>query len=176
LGGDSLRGHVSPHPPSLVQRRAGHLWAQPIAVDRAGLRCRGGPLNENENEPIPEPSMPDCPPELGPVACQEWDRLVAQSAPLRILTHLDRAALASSCAAYSLGLKRSKPRRDMENGEIAIARRAQQKELQSWMRVARKLAAACCTDSSRREISTQRPTSERRYCSPLEFVSDLDIA
>jgi P27 family predicted phage terminase small subunit len=56
----------------------------------------------NENEPKPEPSVPDCPPELGPVARQEWDRLVAQLAPLRILTQLDRAALASYCAAYSL--------------------------------------------------------------------------
>jgi phage terminase small subunit len=32
----------------------------------------------NENEPKPEPSVPDCPSELGPVARQEWDRLVAQ--------------------------------------------------------------------------------------------------
>jgi P27 family predicted phage terminase small subunit len=56
----------------------------------------------NENEPMPEAAIPDCPPELGPVARQEWDRLVAQLAPLRMMTHLDRAALASYCVAYAL--------------------------------------------------------------------------
>lgn len=56
----------------------------------------------NKDEPTPEAAVPDCPPELGPVAKQEWDRLVAQLVPLRILTHLDRAALASYCSAYSL--------------------------------------------------------------------------
>jgi P27 family predicted phage terminase small subunit len=56
----------------------------------------------NNNEPNPEAVMPDCPPELGPVAKQEWDRLAAQLGPLRMMTHLDRAALASYCAAYAL--------------------------------------------------------------------------
>jgi P27 family predicted phage terminase small subunit len=56
----------------------------------------------NEDEPRPEAAIPDCPPELGPVAKQEWDRLVEQLAPLRMITHLDRAALASYCAAYAL--------------------------------------------------------------------------
>lgn len=64
-----------------------------------------GKRRMNENEPKPEISIPDCPVELGPVARQEWDRLVDQLAPLRILTHLDRAALAQYCAAYSLWLE-----------------------------------------------------------------------
>jgi P27 family predicted phage terminase small subunit len=56
----------------------------------------------NEREPEPEPSVPDCPPELGPVARREWDRLVGELSKLRILTNLDRAALASYCGAYGL--------------------------------------------------------------------------
>lgn len=56
----------------------------------------------NENEPMPETIPPECPPELGPVARQEWERMVAQLIPLRILTPLDRAALASYCAAYAM--------------------------------------------------------------------------
>jgi phage terminase small subunit len=39
---------------------------------------------------------------LGPVARREWDRLTAELAPLRILTHLDRAALAAYCGAYAM--------------------------------------------------------------------------
>ena len=56
----------------------------------------------NQDEPRPEPAVPDCPPELGPVARREWERMVGELGPLRILTHLDRAALAAYCAAYAL--------------------------------------------------------------------------
>jgi P27 family predicted phage terminase small subunit len=40
--------------------------------------------------------------ELGPLAKQEWDRLVGELATLRLLTNLDRAALAAYCGAYAL--------------------------------------------------------------------------
>ena len=56
----------------------------------------------NANEPRPEAATPECPVELGPVARREWDRMVGELAPLRILTHLDRAALAAYCGAYAL--------------------------------------------------------------------------
>lgn len=56
----------------------------------------------NADEPRPEAAIPECPAELGEVARQEWGRLVAQLEPLRMITHLDRAALASYCAAYAL--------------------------------------------------------------------------
>jgi phage terminase small subunit len=55
----------------------------------------------NANEPRPEVAIPDCPVELGEVARREWDRMAPQLASLRILTHLDRAALAAYCGAYS---------------------------------------------------------------------------
>ena len=54
------------------------------------------------NEPRPEAVVPDCPPELGPVARREWDRLAGELAPLRLLTNLDRSALAAYCGAYAL--------------------------------------------------------------------------
>jgi P27 family predicted phage terminase small subunit len=56
----------------------------------------------NENEPTPDVAIPDCPAELSPVAKREWDRLVVKLGKLRILTHLDRAALAAYCGAYAL--------------------------------------------------------------------------
>jgi P27 family predicted phage terminase small subunit len=56
----------------------------------------------NENEPRPESSVPDCPVELGPVAQQEWSRLVGELSDLKLLTNLDRAALAAYCGAYAL--------------------------------------------------------------------------
>lgn len=56
----------------------------------------------NMDEPKPEPMVPDCPPELGSVAQKEWHRLAAELGKLRILTQLDRAALAAYCGAYAL--------------------------------------------------------------------------
>jgi P27 family predicted phage terminase small subunit len=56
----------------------------------------------NVNEPSPQASVPECPAELGPVAHREWDRLVGELAVLKLLTNLDRAALAAYCGSYSL--------------------------------------------------------------------------
>lgn len=56
----------------------------------------------NKNEPRPEPVPPDCPPELGPSAQREWNRLVGELSKLNLITNLDRAALASYCGAYAL--------------------------------------------------------------------------
>jgi P27 family predicted phage terminase small subunit len=56
----------------------------------------------NLDEPRPEPAIPDCPPELNPAARREWDRLVGELGKLRVLTGLDRAALAAYCGAYAL--------------------------------------------------------------------------
>jgi P27 family predicted phage terminase small subunit len=56
----------------------------------------------NQREPRPEVSVPECPTELGPVARREWDRLAGELSTLRLLTNLDRAALAAYCGAYAL--------------------------------------------------------------------------
>jgi P27 family predicted phage terminase small subunit len=56
----------------------------------------------NQHEPKPEPMVPDCPTELGPVARREWDRLAGELGKLKLLTSLDRAALAAYCGAYAL--------------------------------------------------------------------------
>jgi P27 family predicted phage terminase small subunit len=56
----------------------------------------------NRNEPVPETAIPECPPELSDGARREWDRLIGELSKLRLLTHLDRAALATYCSAYAL--------------------------------------------------------------------------
>jgi P27 family predicted phage terminase small subunit len=56
----------------------------------------------NMDEPRPEAVIPDCPLELGPVAKREWDRLAGDLTTLRLLTSLDRAALAAYCGAYAM--------------------------------------------------------------------------
>jgi P27 family predicted phage terminase small subunit len=61
-----------------------------------------GKRTPNAHEPRPEPIVPECPAELGPVARREWDRLAVELSALRILTNLDRAALAAYCGAYAM--------------------------------------------------------------------------
>lgn len=56
----------------------------------------------NGHEPKPEVTVPECPPELSPLARKEWDRLAGELGALRMLTNLDRGALAAYCSAYAL--------------------------------------------------------------------------
>ena len=43
----------------------------------------------------------ECPPELGPVARQEWDRIVGELTPMGVLSSVDRGPLALYCAEYA---------------------------------------------------------------------------
>jgi P27 family predicted phage terminase small subunit len=56
----------------------------------------------NHDEPKPTPAIPESPLELSPTAKVEWDRLVGELVALKMLTNLDRAALAAYCEAYAL--------------------------------------------------------------------------
>ena len=56
----------------------------------------------NDHEPRPEPAIPDCPPQLGPLAREEWNRLTTELSSLGMITALDRSALATYCNAYGL--------------------------------------------------------------------------
>lgn len=58
---------------------------------------KGGP---NPGEASSQRRAPTCPSHLCPPAKAEWKRLATQLTVLRILTELDRAALAAYCQAY----------------------------------------------------------------------------
>lgn len=75
---------------------------RPIPTRLKMLTGNPGKRPLNGDEPRPDENIPECPPELGPVARAEWDRLVGELAALRLLTNLDRAALAAYCGAYAL--------------------------------------------------------------------------
>jgi len=44
----------------------------------------------------------ECPPELGHLARQEWDRIVGELTQLGVLSSFDRGPLAAYCTAYAL--------------------------------------------------------------------------
>ena len=75
---------------------------RPVPTRMKVLTGNPGKRPLNEHEPQPEPTIPDCPPQLGPIAREEWDRLIGELASLRMVTALDRSALAAYCNAYGL--------------------------------------------------------------------------
>lgn len=54
-----------------------------------------------KNEPKPPVEVPSCPTWLHPEAKREWRRIVKVLEPLKLITHADRAALATYCEAYA---------------------------------------------------------------------------
>lgn len=55
----------------------------------------------NKAEPKPAAKIPDCPPFLDANARAEWERIVPELARLKLLTLVDRAALAAYCVNWS---------------------------------------------------------------------------
>src|SRR4030088_770570 len=64
------------------------------------------PLNQTEPRPTPVP--PDRPTDLREVAQRECNRLAGELASLKLLTNLDRAALAAYCGSYALWAEATK--------------------------------------------------------------------
>lgn len=58
------------------------------------------PHRLNPDEPQPKLACPDAPAHLTDAARIEWDRVVEELVTLKILTRLDRGALAAYCQAY----------------------------------------------------------------------------
>lgn len=54
----------------------------------------------NQNEPMPQNSLPSCPRHLNTLARKEWHRMAPLLHQLGLLTEIDRAALAGYCQAY----------------------------------------------------------------------------
>src|SRR4051812_29469083 len=56
----------------------------------------------NENEPQPEPILLDPPPQLQGAALEEWHAMAAELHKLRLLSKIDRAALAAYCQSWAI--------------------------------------------------------------------------
>jgi P27 family predicted phage terminase small subunit len=134
----------------------------------------------NSTEPKPEIAVPECPVELGPVARREWDRLAVELAPLRMLTHLDRAALAAYCGAYAMWAEateaiqkfgtmvKSPTGYPVQSPYVSIANR----QAEIMMRIASEFGF---TPASRSRISTPAP-DERTLFDLAEPTSRNDNA
>lgn len=75
---------------------------KPVPTHLKAITGNAGKRPLNNEEPRPELNVPKCAIQLGPIARTEWDRLSTDLVTLRLLTNLDRAALAAYCGAYAL--------------------------------------------------------------------------
>src|SRR5580693_6244304 len=55
-----------------------------------------------KSEPVP---ILECPPELGPAAREEWQRIVAELIAKGVLSRFDRGPLAAYCTAFALAME-----------------------------------------------------------------------
>jgi P27 family predicted phage terminase small subunit len=122
----------------------------------------------NTSEPRPDVAIPDCPPELGPVARREWDRLAGDLVGLRMLTNLDRAALAAYCGAYAMwaeateaiqkygAMVKSPSGYPVQSPYVSIANR----QAEIMMRIASEFGF---TPASRSRISTPLPNERTLF-------------
>ena len=55
----------------------------------------------NQNEPIPDPGIPECPPDLTDAAKDEWAYIAPELEKMGVLTRADRAALVCYCESYA---------------------------------------------------------------------------
>jgi P27 family predicted phage terminase small subunit len=72
---------------------------EPKAQKKTSGNSESRELAKDEPKAVP---IVECPPELGPVARQEWDRVAGALTAVGRLTVFDRAALAAYCNAYAL--------------------------------------------------------------------------
>src|SRR5437764_15483626 len=101
----TLRHDVSASAPAIWQTRIERFamrGRRPKPTRLKMLTGNPGKRPLNGNEPRPAAAVPECPAELGTLARTEWNRLVGELAALRLLTNLDRAALAAYSGAYAL--------------------------------------------------------------------------
>jgi P27 family predicted phage terminase small subunit len=134
----------------------------------------------NHNEPRPAFEIPECPPELGPAAKREWERLVGELASLRLLTNLDRGALAAYCGAYALwaeamqaiqqygAMVKSPSGYPIQSPYVAIANR----QAEITMKIAAEFGF---TPASRSRIATPSP-AEPTLFDPVEDGADNDAS
>ena len=73
---------------------------KPLPTAVKELRGNPGKRPLNSREPRARVKAPTCPKHLGKTARAEWRRVVRELTAMRVLSEIDRAALAGYCVAY----------------------------------------------------------------------------
>lgn len=74
---------------------------KPLPTEMKKLEGNPGKRALNNKEPKPKSVIPECPPHLKGVARTEWKRITLELHALKIISNIDRAALAVCCTAWA---------------------------------------------------------------------------
>ena len=74
---------------------------KPLPTEMKKLEGNPGKRALNNKEPKPKSVIPQCPPHLKGTARTEWKRITQELYALKIITNIDRAALAVCCTAWA---------------------------------------------------------------------------
>lgn len=131
------------------------------------LRLRGTdrPDRVREDEPQPDVEAPKCPAWLGRQAKAEWKRVVPMLLECRVLTRLDRSALAAYCDAYQAwydaarAVKREGVTFESPNGHVCVRPEVSIRD-KSRDAMVKYLQQFGMSPSSRRRVAAIRPADE----------------
>ncbi len=119
----------------------------------------------NKQEPKPESAIPVCPPHLKGVARTEWTRLARELHEVKVITKLDRAALAVCCTAWADYVKACN--KCEKEGEVIISDKGGMYQ-NPWVAIKKRsmdqvqkfYAEFGMTPSSRARVHIDAPTEE----------------
>jgi P27 family predicted phage terminase small subunit len=150
---------------------------KPSAVK--ALEGNPGKRKLNKSEPKPMTGAPSCPDHIRGAAKFEWNRVVKELVALKIVTKIDRAALASYCSAYGHWVDAEKHLREedavivtdkgnmVQNPYMQISKR-------SMDQMVKFAAEFGMTPSSRSRVKVDMPTEEDEMASIL-FGSKVKV-
>ena len=79
---------------------AGRQGRKPLPTALKVMRGNPGKRPLNDAEPVPDPAMPTCPPQLTGAAREEWERVGTELLKLGLISQLDRGILTVYCDAW----------------------------------------------------------------------------
>jgi P27 family predicted phage terminase small subunit len=164
---------------------------RPLPTAIKNLRGNPGKRKPNENEPKPIVGDPEMPEGLSDAAKAEWCAMIPHLLAMRVLTPVDRAALAGYCYTYDIWMRASVDIREFgvllkapvmgrkgtpeedsviawitkKNPAVAIANEAL-KTMKSY------LTEFGMTPSSRTKISTPKDEAEDQFAKWLQTKAD----
>lgn len=134
----------------------------------------------NKKEPKTESAIPKCPNHLTGVARTEWKRITSELHALKLIAHIDRAALAAYCSAWGDYVKAENKLK--KEGEVLISDKGGMYQ-NPWLAIKKRSmdqlvkfgAEFGMTPSSRSRVKVETPTEEDEIANLL-FGSQVQIA
>jgi len=92
-------------------------------------------VNNRSGVLSPDIEIPDCPSHLLPAAKKEWKRVSVELLKIRIITQLDRAALAAYCQAYARWVDAETKLKQLGTDGLIEATPSGYKQIGVWLQI-----------------------------------------